>query len=288
MLVIYTYRLKLAITSIVQSYVPIPNLSTYYFWGSNFLSLRFISANLPSFLNPSKLSVLLSSVLMVISGGLLLRKPASLFLYSSGTLSILLFGYLKFPGALRHKGHLFIVLIASLWLFHYVAPTKCFNLSLPEQNLRRYQNLFLTLILSIQVFAGIYAYRMDLLYPFSNSKAAAQFIQDQGLESMVLLGQRDNAVHTIVGFLGTQAYYPGLNRFGSFLVKANRRQDLEPAEISEVLTEALANESEILFVATEPISIQSPTFSLKKLAFFASGFGKQEDYYLYLVKAQRP
>lgn len=62
---------------------------------------------------------ILSLGIFAFSSTLFLRKPVALFFYVFASLEVLFFTYVKFLGSPRHYGHLYIILLVSLWLASY-------------------------------------------------------------------------------------------------------------------------------------------------------------------------
>ena len=59
---------------------------------------------------------------------------------------------------------------------------------------------------------------MDYRYIFSNGKRTAEYIKQQDMQEMIMVGDTDFAISTVVGYLGkNEIYYPKGSRFGSFV-----------------------------------------------------------------------
>ncbi|MEC4685993.1 MAG: hypothetical protein VST71_09720 [Nitrospirota bacterium] len=198
-----------AFTIIWKAYVPIPK-PRLHFWGSNIIRNHL-------------LQFVLSSLFFCYFILLFVRKPAILFLYSVGTLGIVAVSYAKFYGYIRQRGHLFILLVACLWLSAYY-PNKKIRLkfinSLSNFCLK-YKNRVIIFILAAQLVAGIFAGGLDLLYPFSGGKAAAKYIKDKQMQDMLLIGDDESAI-TVAGYpkkksiiyemTGSALLLPGIRR----------------------------------------------------------------------------
>ena len=197
---------------VYRAYVPIP-VNELHFWDTNIV------------LSPTA-CVWLSVALLIISGILLARSPLVLFLFLGGTAGLLAFMYLKYFGFQRHHGHLFILLVISLWLAggqlkrdfkrpgfqslaHGLAVTKC---------------IFITLLLAVNVYAGILSSYLEWKYEFSMGKAAAKYIKENGLDKNLWAGHHDYAVLSVCGYFDKKVYYPRSNRVGSFIIFNNKRE----------------------------------------------------------------
>ncbi len=62
-------------------------------------------------------TIVLGSGLVMAIAWSIRRRPAALWMWTAGTILVLSFTHLLFPNlSLRHKGHLFILLVATMWL----------------------------------------------------------------------------------------------------------------------------------------------------------------------------
>lgn len=284
------------LTSIWRSYVPIPDVSTYQFWNSNILMSGPIEL-------PAIVCAALSMGLLTLTLALLTRKPVALFLYLSGTLGILLFTYLysyiRSFGSLRHHGHLFLLVLVSLWIgSHYSKPgvshrpTK----SLTDRFNDRFGSRFITAILCVHLAAGLIAMGLDLFNPFSASTEASQFIKDQRLSDMVIAGTEDLMVSPLAALLDRRIYWLESDRFGSFVLRDDRRKKVHPYDIPRKLRKLLAERNdEILLIANYDLAplftgthdrthVRDSDLEFVGVSAFTRSIVPDEQYYLYLVR----
>jgi hypothetical protein len=62
------------------------------------------------------------------------------------------------------------------------------------------------------------------LRPFSEGKAAAEWIKQNGLSDAFLIGSDDAPVSSVAGYLGRPLYYLECQCLGTFIVWNSRRQ----------------------------------------------------------------
>jgi hypothetical protein len=186
------------ITAIWKSYIPIPAIQ-YDFWGTNIVSSEAVQLVFSI--------VLLGFFLLVFA-----RKLVALCLYVCGTLGILSIVYVKFfgVGTLRHYGHLFVILVASLWISAYYPDqkTKWMVLNRWSNFCSRHKDKAITGIFIAQLIAGIIAGGFDLFYPFSGSKETANFIKNHSMENMPMMGNSHVATRAVAGYLNREIYCP--------------------------------------------------------------------------------
>ncbi len=286
-------RLQDSILTIWISYIPIPNFSNHGFWNTNIL--------IPGDDTSTLIGVVSSLGLFVFFLGLFIKKPVALFLYFSGTIGILLFEYFKFIGWMRHYGHLFILLIACLWISSYYSQsvssrtarsifTSFFRISVIASDFyKKYRNKFITLLLCTHVVAGTFAFVVDLYEPFSVSKRAARFIQTRHMDNMLIAGTNDYAASTLSGYLDKKIYYPNVDRFGSFIIWNKENKKIDSKELLEKTSKLITQlDKDILLVSSYKLNSSRPDISIFPLANFnTETVGSYlEKCYLYLIRSR--
>ncbi len=209
--------------SLYKAFVPIPQ-NTLHYWDSHLIQ------------SPGLLIALSLFILAAVS--LLLRRtPAALLLYLGGTLGFLTFMYIKYIGFLRHQGHLFILLLLSLWLAgEHVFPDTGRHPEESRENPPRKRppqkwatvagGLFITLLLAANAYAGLLSSVLDGKYVFSRGKETAGYIKANGWENSFIGGHRDYAMITVTGFLPNPMYYPRSDRMGNYIIWNNQREPI--------------------------------------------------------------
>jgi hypothetical protein len=261
-----------AVATVWEAYVPIP-AAQYHFWDTNLIS------------NPY-LKFFLSLPLLAFAVLLLLRQPLLLGVYVFGTLEILTFGYTKYFGSIRHHGHLFILFLACLWLSASL-PSKEVKAPLVKRLTdfsRRNKDRFVVGLLTVHLLAAVMAYGMDLGYPFSAGRETARYIKENHLDSLVMAGYEDDAASVLAGYLNRKIYYPGSDRWGSFIISDQKRKSLKDSEILEKTRQLAANQQrEVLLIMNRELA--DPAHQAVKLAQFTDSMVPAERYYLYLVRS---
>jgi hypothetical protein len=244
---------------------------------------------------------IISLGILIFTSTLLIRKPVAFFFYLLGTLEILSFTYIKFLGSPRHYGHLYIVLIVSLWIARYYPKSNLLiePLSRLSKSFRKvaktwikfaekYKTTFLMVILSAQFAAGVVAFSRDLLVPYSASREASRFIQSQHLEQMFIVGSEDYAVLPLSGYLNKKFYYPERKALGSFVLFNSQRQTVDVGAVLEQVSQLIQqNKRNILLVLNYELNTSRADLNVSPLAKFTKGLIFNEKYYLYLVNPVR-
>ena len=216
-----------------------------------------------------------------------LRRPKILFAYLLGTFGLLMFFYIKDGIILRHYGYLYILLIACLWLSYNLQPKELkpafFNkIAKAIENCR---GVFIIFILSVHFFYSIPSLDGDRLNPISTAKKTAQFIKDQHMEKMIMVGEYDVFVSSIAGYLDNKIYYPRISRFGSYCLW-NKERFSRSLNSKVIIQDArnlmMKNRQSVLIILSYKLAQVEITNGIKEVGqFTGSSFG--EDYFLYLL-----
>ncbi|HEY9672820.1 MAG TPA: hypothetical protein V6D11_15355 [Waterburya sp.] len=235
--------------------------------------------------------------LFLLASTLLIRKPIALLIYIFGTLEIILFTYVKFLGSARHYGHLYIVLIVSLWIASYY-PKSSILLQSPVSRINgfekvskawlkwveHYKTALIIVILSAQLVAGIVAFSRDLVIPYSASRATASYIQRQHLEKLFIVGSRDATISPLCGYLNRKIYYPERQGLGSFVLFNSQRKEVDVATVLEQVSQLIKqNPTNILLILNNEIDTSRADVHITFLAKFTRSLIFNEKYYLYRV-----
>jgi hypothetical protein len=261
-----------ALTRVWKGYVPIPRL-TLNFWNTNVLD------GVELFLGPWQFSPLLLQVglsvgLLLLSLYLLLPTKKWLIVYGVTTIALLTFMQVKYAGV-RHGGHLFVVLLAHLWLAAAGKRTELLG------GQRRLASLMLTLLLLAQVPAAVIAIRADMAYAFSAAKDVADYARENDLLSLPILASKDNIACSIAMHLNQPLYYAEIDRMGTFMRWIPGRRHLTSAELLNKADQLSAErQAAVLLITT--FDLPDREAGLVKLASFDQQIITDERYHLYL------
>lgn len=258
------------LATVWKAYVPLPRFQEH-FWNTNVL-------------DPSpEWQLYLSLVALMLSIGLCAARPAAVILLLAGATGVLTFVYTKYFGYLRHHGHLFLLLLAAVWL----ARSSPGGRTLPEAGrglpglCRRYHGLLVTGLLAAHALAGLFAAGADLLLPFSASRDVARFIRGRWPDGVVIVGHTDVAASSVTGYLGRPLYYPAMRAFGTFVVYAPR----ESVSSADLLREAtrLSAERRQDVVLVLDFELPQPT-PVQLIRVFPDSIVGDERYWVYLAR----
>jgi len=166
----------------------------------------------------------LLSVLIFAAGILVfLRKPLMLLLYLGMTIGLFSVFYYTALMHSRYCGYLLIALVVCYWLSEYY-PEKKYDSTMASFG-KRISGPFLTTILSFSVIGAIVAYSMEIQYRFSPSKEVGNYIKENKLDNLPVVGITDFTISPLATYLDKKLFYPQMNDFGSFTIWSKRRID---------------------------------------------------------------
>ncbi|WP_414544267.1 hypothetical protein [Nostoc sp. CCY0012] len=219
------------------------------------------------------------------------KKPFALFFYIIGNSVILAFTYLRFAGMPRHFGHLYLILIAGLWLGSYYQDSAFLinKFSIKPKTIKlgeRWHHIAFMIILYVHFFGGISVFIKDLFIPFSASRETANYIQKAQLDNEFIVASRDANMAALSGYLDRKLYYPELQKMGSFTLFKSGRQEVEQAEILRQINSLLTNqpdENKILLILNKPLNASQQELNIAPIKNFEKAWVNDERYYLYWV-----
>jgi len=157
----------------------------------------------------------------------LARSRPALAFSVVATVGLLAFFYLKLPDGLNKHGHLFLALVAALWLGVPSGATGLGN---------RAADATLSFIVAWHAVVGLRAAQLEYRTRFSAAKAVATYLEQNWLVQAPLLAMEDYTAAGVLGYARkAEAYYPRGRRFGSFVVWDTAR--IRPVSDSAVMAE---------------------------------------------------
>jgi hypothetical protein len=230
----------------VDAYLPVPKAQTR-FWNSN----RF-AGELP------KAKYLAAAIAIAAAISLLfLCQPWPILPYLGGTIALLTFFYVKYPGSIRHHGFLFLWPIVLLWMCADYQPWSLpwRRANWPFRMFHRFRELPLMVLLLFHVNGTMVAARADWNAPFSMSKATAEWIRANvpGWDQMLLAGGDAPQTSAVAAHLrAPQIFYTERNDYGSYVIWDNKRKS-QTAKAKHNLEALMRQEDkDILLVTSGP------------------------------------
>lgn len=211
------------------------------------------------------------------------ESPAASVFLGASVIALLAFFYVKHPGGSPHRGLVFVVFFAAVWIDRESDRATARLVS------RRalVPSWIFTALLACQAVFGLKAMWGDLHRPLSHGRDVARFIASSGWAGDPIVGLPDHSISTVVGYLGAdRAYYANGRRWGSFTVWDRVR--LEPVSMDVVLGDvAQSSQAATLIVAAgseiDPAVLSKHQFS--EVARFDGAAMPDENYTVYRRQA---
>jgi hypothetical protein len=271
--------------------VAVPEVSSRPYWGSNALAGLLERLGLGG--DPARLLMAaLSAALVALVARALRRNTRALLFYGVTSLALLLFAFAMFQGAIRHQGHLFVVLVAALWLAPAAAgPVGATSAApapdpAPRRGLRSPR--WWTALLVAQAFGGLWAWQADVRLPFSRAEEAAEFIRKERLDTLPLFGDRAPPASSLQPYLEKPIVYLADGRRGSFILwgSAVAPKQPDPERMwSNLLRETIDRPAgHVVLILNYPVDSAPARYASREVGRFTGSLAGDEDYFLYLVE----
>ncbi len=265
------WAIATTVSTVTQAYLPIPDVSAPHMWDTHIIP-GDSRVGLGSMVG-------LALALLVIGGAILLRTPFVLFFFLVASGGLLLFSHLVFGGFLRHHGHLFLVLIAGMWLAR-LQPERW---RAPPW-MTRLAGRAVTGLLLVHVASAAILYVAEIRTPFSAAPAAAEFIREQGLADFPVAASPAPPASSIAGVLDRPIHYLALGSPGTFI-----RWDQYSRGFDRVVSVRLIrpfveqHASDVLIILGAPFDGWDEDLEVEELARFEAGLEQRERFVLYRV-----
>ena len=253
----------MALTMPWRAFVPLPR-PELHFWNTNLLD------PFPALQSTAGL------LMLVLVAAFLWRRPVALGTFGIGAVGLLIFGYSKYLGVLRHHGHWWLLFTAAPWL----------SGGLDGQRDRRSwrARIFLALLV-LHASAAMFASWMDLLHPFSNGAATAALIRHEGLDRHPLLGYREPLTATVALALGRSVYFPSRGVFTTHPSWGPEQRELTEGELRCAARELTRRKArDIVLIMNQELP---PWDELASIDARRGAIESSEDYYLYWLRHDR-
>ncbi len=294
---------------IFVSYFYIPNTDSIHFWNTNHYFPEYPTLSLPfwGWLSENKAYLwgwyYMPVILFITASIIFMRKPLICLLYMGVTTILLAVFYYTDLIHMRYCGYLFIVLVSCYWLAGYY-PEKTFKntfLNTLSNIGKRISIPFLVLVLSTNVIGAMAAYNFDLNNKFSVSKDAADYIHQNKLDTLKIVGVTDFTLAPLTSYLDNKIYYSQMHAYGSYCVWSKQRNaTITFKDLAESVLDLMGKERhEVLMISTNlqkfsmdggktnvPLTraMISPDVKIDMIQSFEGGIMADECYYLYKVQ----
>jgi hypothetical protein len=239
-------RLVFTISEILAALVPIPNTFQPDFWNKSIV-----------FDLSWEMRVILAICIIGFFFWSFQKNRSVLFFWGSGVLTIGMLVYRLLIPAIRYGGHIYLLLVASLWLNNLLSDRSGIpRLKKVKRTLQSSESFFFQSILLLQVIAGCIACYLDLRYPFSNCDKAGRYLAREEISHQCLYGSPDFIVSPLTAFVHRPIYYPERDSVGTYIISDNKRKQFPPMwEVVEKATNLIHKTCDsMLLILSDSIS----------------------------------
>ena len=263
----------------------IPGFNQHAFWNKNII------------VNYSRPLAALFSLLFLLIPYLFFKKNKLLLVFVyTGICMTGLFFYITSLNAARYYGILYLFFIVALWFYN---TTPGINL-VDTAKEKKLKTIFIYSILLVHSFSGIYSYTMDIIYPFTTSKQAANYIKKHAPNKTIIASLACNG-SAFSAYIEEPIFFTKTNNYGSFCVfnRSVKSFEVPRKDILKSL-ETLRLESErktIIFITHIPFFtvdenktciLPNNSLKIKLLQQFNGSILKKGNHYLYEISMYPP
>jgi hypothetical protein len=247
------------------------------------------------------LGAALGVLLFGVSVLVLARRPLALMVFALGSGALLGFILFFWYGWVRHHGQIYLLFVASCWLFEFLPDWRPKDRAGPARGLLAriastseragwITSPLLTSLFALQLLAGAFAYGSDLMRPFSQAERVGRELQSPAYQHALLFGSTDYAVQPIAAYIDRPIFYPELDRFGTFLTWGHERKQLSPELAVERAVELTrSQDKDVVVILSYRIGGPAPgkivpwrsEVHVEGIKHFTGAIVASENYYLY-------
>lgn len=280
---------------IIRSQIPLP-AEKLSFWNSNRLleQPNLKDGEEASFSIPPEKRLKYGLALLLCLAIPFFKRPWPGLAYICTSFALLAFFYIKYPGAIRHHGFLYLSLLTALWISHDYTPWHL-PWRIPEMTLAfvdKYRVVMLLPLFAIHAWSGYEAIRHDWKDTFSVAKETAAWLNEEfpDHDTVIFAGEWGAATSPIVGFLQLkQIYYLERGEFGSYVIWDNKRNKHPHSELTSSLPELMRETGkDAVIIAQQTLREARLRKDLRLLHRFNGGIVESEDNYVYLLENITP
>ena len=251
----------------VYPFIPVKSPRSHFFWNPG--------PHGTGFLNGLLYAVPLVAILWLLYSAFRGRRNILLMLGVTVVAGTML-GHLIYPGSERHFGMVFLAFLAGAWILRAGAPSEL----LPRSAY---------VLLAVSSLASIWALIGSWKRPFSYDKAAADWMRENGLDHMPLVGDEDTSAVDVAQYLHRSVYMIECSCEDTYLLYSTRRDNYKKSDESQRVLEAAHyyHDQPFLFMMVhvmypnEREQLQGEGFTIEPLASFSQAEEISENFFFY-------
>ncbi|MGC4041099.1 MAG: hypothetical protein QM710_10030 [Flavobacterium sp.] len=274
-------RIAVGLGSFFKGIIAIPDFRTMHFWNTNLI------------INGSKpVAIVLALLVYLLPLLLFFKNRKTLFFVYTALIGAQVFFFVTQRNAIRFHGMAFILIIIGLWIENYYhSESYWFREFLNSRKLTLLKKPIIYSLLLIHFCSGIYAYSMDLNYPFTEAKNVADYLNTNGLASKKIATVAADAA-VISPYLGRRIYSLRDKDWESYCrwERIYWKEDFTVPKIGNMIAEfaqkndfiLISNFPEVDSICSDPKRL--PAISIRKLKSFKDCILENSAFSIYEIK----
>lgn len=237
-------RLVQGYVSFFKGLINIPDFNTIHFWNSNLI----VNSSRP-------LAAILALLIYLLPLLLFFKNRKTLFFAYTALIGTQIFFFITQRTATRFHGITFIIIIIALWIeYYYVSEDYKLKEYFNRLKLALFQKPIIYGLLAIQLFSGIYAYSMDIIYPFSSAKETIAFTKKKEFKNKEIITVTCDGT-LLSAYLEKKIYFLCDQSLQSFCHwNSSCVGNVTQTETTKMLTDYMTNHDDVLFISYYSLS----------------------------------
>lgn len=267
--------------SLFKGLIIIPDFRTIHFWNSNLL----LNINKP-------FAAILGLLVYIIPLLLFFKNKKTLFFVYIALFGTQIYFFTTQIGATRYDGMTYLIIIIALWIENYY-PIDNYKLKdfLTSLKLTLFRKQVVYCILIIQFCSGIYAYSMDLVYPFSSAKETIEFTKKNSCQGTEIISLNCEGT-SLSAYLEKKIYFLCNQSFQSFCHwNFDCSGNMTKEKTIQMLTDYIKNHNDILFISSYSLGneksknwiILNSKIKARFIKKFDKNIVKKSNYYIFEI-----
>lgn len=258
--------------SFFKGIITIPDFRTIHFWNSNLI------------INLFKPLVMALALLVYFLPLLFFKNRKTLFFVYLALIGLQVFFFVTQRTATRFHGMGYLLLIIGLWM------DNLYNAN--GFKWAKFQKPAIYIILLLQLGSGIWAYSMDIIYPFSLGKEAAVYLKHSKLDRDEIVSVSCEGT-VISAYMQKKVYFLSEGGYRGYCNwDSGNFSNINGKTIIEMLSRYVDSKNYFIYVSTYPIASPSPPYMWTPvndkvmicfLKSFKEGILRNGNYYVYQV-----
>jgi hypothetical protein len=198
-------------------------------------------------------------MVLVVLAWSLRSRPAALWLWLVGSVTLFALSLQGYQGYSRHAGHFFLLFVAACWLLPSFAPWRDGHDPFARWDAKRTlarvgATQALGVLLVVALVAVVVPVGTDLTHPFSGASAMAELLEKKGYGHAELVLWPEFEGISVVGELDRSGYLPALGRHASDQQWYSPRRHTTDRDVVRVVRRLCREEDRpVVLVTTSPM-----------------------------------